>query len=53
MAFNIADIFEHAVDLMPDRLALVCGEQRRTYAELEARANQVAHAREVIDTMPG
>jgi acyl-CoA synthetase (AMP-forming)/AMP-acid ligase II len=44
VAFNIADIFEHAVDLMPSRTALVCGDQRRTYAELEARANRVAHA---------
>jgi acyl-CoA synthetase (AMP-forming)/AMP-acid ligase II len=44
VAFNIADIFEHAVDLMPERLALVCGEQRRTYAELDERANRAAHA---------
>ena len=43
MAFNIADIFEHAVDLMPERTALVCGDQRRTYAELDARANRIAH----------
>jgi acyl-CoA synthetase (AMP-forming)/AMP-acid ligase II len=44
VAFNIADIFERAVDLMPDRPALICGPARRTYAELDARANQVAHA---------
>ncbi len=43
MAFNIADLFEHAVDLYPDRTALVCGEQERTFAELEARSNQLAH----------
>jgi acyl-CoA synthetase (AMP-forming)/AMP-acid ligase II len=43
VAFNIADIFEHAVDLMPDRTALVCGDQRRTYAELDQRANRLAH----------
>ena len=43
MAFQLADLFEHAVDAVPDRLALVCGDQRRTYAELEERANRAAH----------
>jgi len=43
VAFNIADLFEHAVDLYPDRTALVCGEEERTFAELEARSNQLAH----------
>lgn len=43
MAFNIADLFEHVVDLYPDRTALACGEERRTFAELEARSNQLAH----------
>ena len=27
----------------PDALALVCGDQQLTYAELNARANQLAH----------
>lgn len=43
MSFNIADLFEHAVDAVPERLALICGPERRTYAELEARSNQAAH----------
>ena len=43
MAFNIADIFERAVDLMPERLALVCGTRRLTYAGLDERANRMAH----------
>ncbi len=43
MAINIADLFEHAVDVVPDRLALVVGEQRLSYAELDARANRIAH----------
>ena len=42
-AFNLADLFEIVVDTVPDRLALICGDHRRTYAELEARANQLAH----------
>ncbi|MGK2929533.1 MAG: acyl-CoA synthetase [Acidimicrobiales bacterium] len=43
MAYQLADLFEHAVDAVPERLALICGEERRTYAELEERANQAAH----------
>src|SRR5262245_5104786 len=43
MTFNIADLFEHAVDLMPDRTALICGERRLTFAQLDERANRLAH----------
>ncbi|MDP9117947.1 MAG: acyl-CoA synthetase [Actinomycetota bacterium] len=43
MAFNIADLFEHAVDCFPDRLAVACGDDEVTYAELEERANRLAH----------
>ncbi|TAM80776.1 MAG: acyl-CoA synthetase [Jatrophihabitans sp.] len=43
MAYNIADLFEHAVDKFPDRKALACGDELRSFAELEARANRLAH----------
>ena len=43
MACNIADLIEHSVDLVPERTALVCGDKRLTYAELEERANRLAH----------
>src|SRR5882757_7704344 len=43
MAPNIADLFEHAVDLMPDRTAVLCGERRLTFSALEERANRLAH----------
>ena len=43
MAFNAADMFEHTADVVPDRIAIVCEDERRTYAELEARANALAH----------
>ncbi|WP_179951527.1 acyl-CoA synthetase [Halopolyspora algeriensis] len=43
MAHNIADLFEHAVDLTPERVAVVCGERRLTYRQLEQRANRLAH----------
>jgi acyl-CoA synthetase (AMP-forming)/AMP-acid ligase II len=41
--FNLADLFEHAVDAFGEREYLVANGQRRTYAEMEARANQLAH----------
>ena len=41
--FNLADLFELVADTVPDRLALVAGSVRLTYAELDARANRFAH----------
>jgi acyl-CoA synthetase (AMP-forming)/AMP-acid ligase II len=41
--FNLADIFESLVDVVGDREALVCNGHRLTYAELDARANCMAH----------
>src|SRR5439155_1435813 len=43
VAFNLADLFEIVVDAVPDRLALVAGEGRLTYRQLDERANRVAH----------
>ncbi|MEU0545992.1 acyl-CoA synthetase [Nocardia sp. NPDC005978] len=43
MSHNIADLVEHAIDLMPDNVALVDDTRSVTYAELEVRANQLAH----------
>lgn len=43
MALNIADLVEHAVDLVPERVAVICGDRSVTFAELERRANQLAH----------
>ncbi|UFS95080.1 acyl-CoA synthetase [Nocardia huaxiensis] len=43
MSFNVADLFEHAVDAVPDRVAVICGERRVTYRELDERANRLAH----------
>ena len=40
--FNLADLFELVVDTVPDRLALVAGDVRLTYRELDARADRVA-----------
>lgn len=43
MAANIADLFEHAVDAFGGRTAVCFGEQTISYAELEERANRLAH----------
>ena len=43
MALNIADLFEHAADAFPDRVAIACADRTATFAELEARANKLAH----------
>lgn len=43
MAINIADLFEHAVDVVPDRPVIQVGERKVTYTELEADANRLAH----------
>jgi 3-oxocholest-4-en-26-oate---CoA ligase len=43
MALNVADLFEHAVDVAPRRTAVVCGPRRATFAELESRSNRMAH----------
>ncbi|MGW0589295.1 acyl-CoA synthetase [Streptosporangium sp. NPDC002607] len=43
MEFNHADLFEGIVDAVGDRTAAICGDDRRTYAELDAEANRLAH----------
>ncbi|MGW1893869.1 acyl-CoA synthetase [Streptomyces sp. NPDC002004] len=50
MEFNLADLFESVVDVVPDREALVHldhpgtgAERRLTYAQLDAAANRIAH----------
>jgi fatty-acyl-CoA synthase len=42
LEFNLADLFEVVADTVPDRLALVAGDVRLTYRELDERANRVA-----------
>ncbi|MET0593664.1 MAG: acyl-CoA synthetase [Polyangiaceae bacterium] len=44
MEFNIADLFESVADVVPGRTAVVCGERRLTFAELDERATRVANA---------
>ncbi len=44
MAYNIADLFEHITDAVPDRIALVDREVSQTFAQLDSRSNQIARA---------
>jgi long-chain acyl-CoA synthetase len=39
---NLASVLEHPARLTPDRVAITCGPQQLTYAELDAKAMQVA-----------
>jgi acyl-CoA synthetase (AMP-forming)/AMP-acid ligase II len=41
--FNLADLWEAIADHVPERVALRCRGQQRTYAQLEERSNRLAH----------
>ncbi len=43
MEYNLADLFEHAADHFGSREYLVAEGERRTYTEMDARANRLAH----------
>jgi acyl-CoA synthetase (AMP-forming)/AMP-acid ligase II len=51
--FNFADLFELGADKVPERIAVVDDRRRITYRDLEARANQLAHALQARGVGPG
>ncbi|WP_067814556.1 acyl-CoA synthetase [Nocardia inohanensis] len=53
MACNFADLFEHAVDAVPERIALIHRDRQITYRELDIRANRLAHHLLSIGVGPG
>jgi 3-oxocholest-4-en-26-oate---CoA ligase len=53
MALNIADLFEHAADAFPDRIAVACGDRQVNYRELDQRTNQLAHHLASLGVGPG
>ncbi|MFC7450994.1 acyl-CoA synthetase [Rhodococcus daqingensis] len=48
MAYTFADLFEHAVDAMGDRVAVIAGDGQVTYRELDEHANRLAHHLESV-----
>jgi 3-oxocholest-4-en-26-oate---CoA ligase len=53
MEFNIADLFESVADVVPDRTAIVSGERRLTFAELDERATRAANGLLAQGVRPG
>ena len=51
--FNLADLFESVADAVPDQPALVSGDRRLTYVQLDRRANRLAHHLESAGIGPG
>jgi acyl-CoA synthetase (AMP-forming)/AMP-acid ligase II len=41
--YNLADLFEIVADAVPDKTAVVYGERRITFAEMDERATRLAH----------
>jgi len=53
MEFNLADLFECVADAVPEREAVVCGERRVTYRELDERSARLADALLNLGVGPG
>jgi 3-oxocholest-4-en-26-oate---CoA ligase len=51
--FNLADLFELVVDAAPDREAVVSPARRLTFAQLDQRANRLAHVLEGLGVGAG
>ncbi len=43
MEYNLADLYEAITDAVPDNVALASGDVHHTYADLDKRANRLAH----------
>lgn len=50
---TIASVFDKAADHRPSHCALICGEDSISYAELDRRANQLAHHLIGLGCRPG
>ena len=52
-SYNIADLFELVADEVPDRLAVVSGDDRLTFGQLDERTNRLAHHLVGLGLEPG
>ncbi|TPG89131.1 amino acid adenylation domain-containing protein [Brevibacillus laterosporus] len=50
---TLSQLFEEQVEKTPDKIALIHGEERVTYRELNERANQFAHGLQEKGVSPG
>jgi long-chain acyl-CoA synthetase len=50
---GLASVLEHSAILIPDRVALTCGDTHLTYGVLDARAAQVASGLHALGIEPG
>ncbi|MGH8977616.1 MAG: acyl-CoA synthetase [Acidimicrobiia bacterium] len=53
MDFNLADLFEAVADQLPDRTALIAGDRRLTFAELDERATRFGNYLRDVGVEPG
>ena len=51
--FNLADLMEDMADTIPDRLALVCGDRKYSFAQLDERATRLARHWRSLGLGPG
>ena len=50
---NLAILLEDSARNVPERTALICGNVKLTYAQIEARANQIANALKTLGVKKG
>lgn len=53
MQFNLADLWERVVDTVPEHEAIVDGERRFSYRQVDERATRLAHALQDAGVGPG
>ena len=53
MEFQVADLFEAVTDQIPEREALILGQKRLTYSQLDKKSNKAAHMLKKIGISKG
>ena len=52
-ALNLASALEHSARMLPERIALTCGQTSLTYAQLDEQATRVAAGLQALGIAPG